>query len=154
MASAFPPDAPDTLNGWKEIAAYLGKSVRSVQRWERELRLPVHRINTPDGGQIIFGTRLEIDEWKCGQDAARPSRDPMPEPTGAPAPVPAARMRWPVWPTGRAAFLVLGVVIGAMSVALIRFSIPGRPDRFELDDNTLTAYMTAGTPVWTAPLVA
>ena len=38
------PDAQDHLNGWKEIAAFLGKGVRTVQRWEREQGLPVHRL--------------------------------------------------------------------------------------------------------------
>ena len=53
------PDRTDrrSLNGWKEIAAYLGKSVRSVQRWEATLGLPVRRINTPDG-HIVYA---EID---------------------------------------------------------------------------------------------
>lgn len=32
------------LNSWKEIATFLGRGVRTVQRWERELQLPVHRI--------------------------------------------------------------------------------------------------------------
>lgn len=31
------------LNSWKEIASYLGRGVRTVQRWEKELHLPVHR---------------------------------------------------------------------------------------------------------------
>jgi hypothetical protein len=30
------------LNGWKEIAAYVGKGVRTVQRWEKAHGLPVH----------------------------------------------------------------------------------------------------------------
>ena len=36
--------SPAILNSWKEIAAYLGRGVRTVQRWEHELSLPVHRI--------------------------------------------------------------------------------------------------------------
>ena len=36
--------APKVLNSWKEIASYLNRGVRTVQRWERELQLPVHRI--------------------------------------------------------------------------------------------------------------
>jgi excisionase family DNA binding protein len=35
---------PPMLNSWKEIASYLGRGVRTVQRWERENDLPVHRI--------------------------------------------------------------------------------------------------------------
>ena len=31
------------LRSWKEIACYLGSGVRTAQRWERELRLPVRR---------------------------------------------------------------------------------------------------------------
>jgi hypothetical protein len=29
------------LSGWKDIASYLGKGVRTVQRYERDLALPV-----------------------------------------------------------------------------------------------------------------
>ena len=36
--------AAAVLNSWKEIAQYLDRGVRTVQRWEHELRLPVHRI--------------------------------------------------------------------------------------------------------------
>jgi DNA-binding transcriptional regulator YiaG len=31
------------LSSWKDIAQYLGKGVRTVQRWERHLGLPVRR---------------------------------------------------------------------------------------------------------------
>lgn len=62
------PETPQTtdaapLNGWKEIAAYLGRSVRSVQRYERELRLPVRRLHHPDG-QTVYAFRHEIDRWR------------------------------------------------------------------------------------------
>jgi hypothetical protein len=57
------PDGARTLNGWKEIAGYLGKSVRSVQRWEEQLGLPVSRIQTPKG-QIVYANRAAIDEWR------------------------------------------------------------------------------------------
>ena len=33
-----------SLNSWKEISAYLGRGIRTVQRWERDLGLPVHRV--------------------------------------------------------------------------------------------------------------
>jgi hypothetical protein len=32
-----------TLTSWKEIGQHLGKGVRTVQRWERQLGLPPHR---------------------------------------------------------------------------------------------------------------
>jgi hypothetical protein len=37
-------EKPQMLNSWKEIASFLSRGVRTVQLWERELRLPVHRI--------------------------------------------------------------------------------------------------------------
>lgn len=93
------PDRSDPpLNGWKEIAAYLGKSVRSVQRWEASLGLPVHRIRTPDG-HIVYGDRAEIDAWRRQLDAppvpepedpldpeSLPETDPPPPPVPRPAP--------------------------------------------------------------------
>src|SRR5689334_19614404 len=51
-AAAVPMSASeprDTLTGWKEIAAYLGKSVRTAHRWKTELGLPVHRMTFADG---------------------------------------------------------------------------------------------------------
>lgn len=72
MSDAEPlrPSSAPQLNGWKEIAAHLGKSVRSVQRWEMTLGLPVHRIRTPDG-VIIYADAAEIEAWKRGLDAPR-----------------------------------------------------------------------------------
>jgi hypothetical protein len=32
------------LSSWKEIAKYLGCGVRTVQRWEQQRKLPIHRI--------------------------------------------------------------------------------------------------------------
>ncbi len=49
------------LNGWKEIAEYLGRAVRTVERWERELGLPVHRPHNPP--HSVFAIPTEIDEW-------------------------------------------------------------------------------------------
>ena len=48
------------LTSWKEIAAHLGKGVRTVQRWERELGLPVRR---PDRQHSIVAFPSELDEW-------------------------------------------------------------------------------------------
>src|ERR1700679_3996197 len=36
--------APRRLDSWKEIAAYFGKDVRTVRRWESERNLPVRRL--------------------------------------------------------------------------------------------------------------
>jgi hypothetical protein len=52
------------LTSWKEIAVYLSKGVRTVQRWERELGLPVRR--PAQSRHIVLATTLELDEWVAG----------------------------------------------------------------------------------------
>lgn len=44
MADSHPKVKIGSLNSWKEIAVYLDRGIRTVQRWELELDLPVHRI--------------------------------------------------------------------------------------------------------------
>ena len=54
-------DTLGRLNGWKDIAGALQRSVRTVQRWERDYGLPVHRQG-PDG-ELIFAYAQELDAW-------------------------------------------------------------------------------------------
>lgn len=56
-----PPPAR-VLNSWKEIAAYLGRGVRTVQRWEQELNLPVHRPRGAERSAVLAFPR-ELDQW-------------------------------------------------------------------------------------------
>jgi hypothetical protein len=58
------------LSGWKDIANYLGKGVRTVQRYERELRLPVRRPAGRVRGSVV-ATKAELDAWV----AASPIRE-------------------------------------------------------------------------------
>jgi hypothetical protein len=69
MADTSPVPGSAPLNGWKQIAAYFGRSVRAVQRYEHELGLPVHRIKTADG-QSVYALPGEIDDWRRGVDAS------------------------------------------------------------------------------------
>ncbi len=52
----------DRLTGWKAIGRYLGRDVRTAQLWERERRMPVHRI--PGGpGQSVYAYANELTAW-------------------------------------------------------------------------------------------
>ena len=52
----------DRLDSWKEIATYLNRGVRTVQRWEREKGLPVRRL--PGGDQArVHALKSELDQW-------------------------------------------------------------------------------------------
>jgi hypothetical protein len=60
---ALPKASPsNVLNSWKEIAGYLGRGVRTVQRWEAAMQLPVHR---PKGKHrsAVLALREELDMW-------------------------------------------------------------------------------------------
>ena len=57
-------DPSRVLSGWKEIAAYLGRGVRTVQRWEI-LGLPVRRPNAHLRSAVLT-TTAEIDLWMRG----------------------------------------------------------------------------------------
>ena|SRR5579884_3874393 len=56
------------LGSWKEIANYLGKGVRTVQRWERHSGLPVHRPSGSSKG-VVLAFPAELDKWARRQDA-------------------------------------------------------------------------------------
>jgi len=53
----------DRLDSWKEIAAYLRRSVRCVQRWERMEGLPVLRHQHAKGA-TVYAYRHEVDQWR------------------------------------------------------------------------------------------
>jgi hypothetical protein len=61
----------ELLTSWKEIASYLGKGVRTVQRWEQQFGLPVRRPNRKAKG-IVHATRQELDQWLAMQWSQRP----------------------------------------------------------------------------------
>ncbi len=63
MGDAGPPRPSQDdirLDSWKEIAAYLGRDVRTVQRWEKDEGLPVHRHPHKRLG-TIYAVKPEID---------------------------------------------------------------------------------------------
>lgn len=61
--SADATDRRERLESWKEIAAYLGRGVTTVQRWEQQEGLPVHRLPHAKKGSV-FAIRSELDEWR------------------------------------------------------------------------------------------
>ena len=53
----------NVFSSWKEVAAYLAKGVRTVQRWEREYGLPVRRAAHSGRKAAVLARRREIDAW-------------------------------------------------------------------------------------------
>jgi len=52
----------DRLDSWKEIAVYLKRDVRTVQRWEKTEKLPVRRHLHEKQG-TVYAFKSEIDAW-------------------------------------------------------------------------------------------
>lgn len=78
-ASTPPPDASRgaRLDSWKEIAAYLNRDLRTLQRWEKTAQLPIRRLNKP-GMRAVFAYTSDLDEWlraQSPQPAAAPPDD-------------------------------------------------------------------------------
>ncbi len=71
MSSIHHSASEDLLNSWKEIAAYLHRGVRTVQRWEVNLGLPVRR---PAGKtrSAVIAMRSELDQWVKSSASGRP----------------------------------------------------------------------------------
>ena len=68
----------ERLDSWKEIAAYLRRGARTLQRWEREEGLPVHRLQHGKLGSV-YAYPEELDRWWA-------ERSPGPPPEAAAEP--------------------------------------------------------------------
>ena len=54
--------SPSEFGSWKEIAAYLNRTVRTAQRWERLEGLPVRR-HIHRRASTVFAYKDEINAW-------------------------------------------------------------------------------------------
>ena len=62
VSSSVEPNTNGRLDSWKEIAAYLKREVRSVQRWEKDEELPVRRHMHGRLG-TVYAHKAELDAW-------------------------------------------------------------------------------------------
>jgi hypothetical protein len=96
------------LNSWKEIAAYVGRDVRTVLRWHKHRGLPVHRV--PGGkGRTVFAFADEIDAWLASGAELRP---------GHPVEQPRAHRR---------TIVALTALLAAVAVAVLSHAACQRP---------------------------
>ena len=59
-------EAGDRLHSWKEIADYLKRNVRTVQRWEKEEALPVRRLFHRKRSSV-YASKSQLDAWWSGR---------------------------------------------------------------------------------------
>ncbi len=114
-----PPNGPseDLLSSWKEIAVYLGTTVRSVQRWERDAKLPVRRVFHKKKASV-YAFKSEIEEWRVSRDVSPElSAGLSPSLPDHPTPVFHATRFGGRFRTG----LAVGVVFAVIAVAIVGY---------------------------------
>jgi hypothetical protein len=118
--------ALDALTSWKEIAAYLGRSVRTVRRWETTEGLPVRR-HRHRKASTVFAIREEIDAWrKQREERAAPNLENLvaavPEPEPASAEPVAEPRNSPAWlrPAMAASLVATGLAAGWLTHAQLQ----------------------------------
>jgi hypothetical protein len=108
------------LQAWKDIAAYMRRDVRTVQRWEKLLELPIHRLKESRSGSV-FAYKRELDAWRetralqieaCQVKVTAPGNAPE---TKIPEQI-RIRVSFP-W-----AVAVLGALVGVAASAVVRSS--------------------------------
>ena len=65
---SFISDTNDILYSWKEMAVFLKCGVRTVQRWEKNEGLPVHRHQHWKRG-TVYALKSELQEWLRSRDS-------------------------------------------------------------------------------------
>ena len=58
----------ERLDGWKAIASYLGRDIRTVQRWELSEQLPIRRLEHKHRASAYAFT-AELDAWLAARTA-------------------------------------------------------------------------------------
>ena len=144
------------LTSWKEIAAHLGRDVRTVLRWEKDRGLPVHRVPGATG-RVVFAYTDELDAWSRGllTKPADPALPDAPEPTPSPSPSPSLEaVITPAAPARtRAGFVVTAAIVGvaAAGFALWRVAAArdtGAPLTLSLTDTAIVATAENGAERW------
>jgi len=68
MARNDPSTGRHRLDSWKEIAVFFGRDERTVNRWEKELGLPVHRLPGTKGR--VYAYTDELSTWLAAPGSA------------------------------------------------------------------------------------
>jgi len=105
------------LDSWKEIALYLHRDVTTVQRWEKQEGMPVHRHVHHKRGSV-YALSSELDAWRQSRklrldEVQEPALEVPADSDGQETPVP-GRRRWLVL---SAAVVILAILLTLVYVA-------------------------------------
>jgi hypothetical protein len=143
MAAPNNPPQREALQSWKEIAAFLGVTVRSVQRWESD-GLPVYRQG--DGRKArVFAYPDEVKEWlEAGGLQGREAESEAVAAAPEIPPPPQWTPRGPLWAMGVAAVALVGAILWWTGV----FPATPVPARWTLEGSTLRVVDAAEHLCW------
>lgn len=110
------------LDSWKEIASYLGRDMTTVQRWEKQEGMPVHRQLHQKRGSV-YALSSELDAWRQSrklrfEEEDVPARAAPADAGGQPTTVPQGRHR----------LIVVSALVVLALVALVYFAARIRGD--------------------------
>ena len=132
MALAKPDPERNVRRSWKEIADYLGVSVRAVQAWEKERGLPVHRLGTGTRARV-FAFVDELEDWRS---------------RAAVAPFAPRRRRVPTAYTRVLIGLLSSAVVGGLVWSAIRSADFRQPAVSRLEGHVLVVRDRGGRILW------
>jgi len=111
------------LDSWKEIAPYLGRGERTVQRWAKEAGLPVHRLHHA-GGHTVYAYTDELDAWMHERSSSGAKEDSSESVDAIAAAGPRSdggtAGRWRGW----AAAAILALAAGLTAAVVIESPVP------------------------------
>ena len=114
MLGSNPSKDRQRLDSWKEIANFFGRDERTVNRWEKELGMPVHRLPGAKGRVYVYTD--ELSAWLAGPRSAEAA---LPEENAALSGE-AARARFAVLNGGAVASAAGPAVVLPASTASVR----------------------------------
>lgn len=138
MANA--PSGKSQLSSWKEVAAYLNATPRTVMRWERERGLPIRRLPGESRSRVY----AHVDELKAWLDsnAASVAAPSTPVASADPAHSPAPPRRVAL----AAAALVAAAGLVAAAVLIGRGAPPGLSAEAQVAYDTANQNFDRRTP--------
>lgn len=124
------------LSSWKEVADFLGVTVRTAQTWERERNLPIRRA--PGIRGRIFADALQLEEWRKDTLLQKGNSSPQSMAQGMPS-----------W--RRKALVITGLLVMIIAVLVgARFHFYGgtEPSSVRTEPNTLIISDEGGKELW------
>ena len=103
------------LNSWKQVAAYFGRTDRTVMRWEVERGMPIHRVPGMPKSRI-YAEVGELEAWRRGAQELL-AEEENPEPNRAEVAPRTAQSRRPL--TYRRVLFGVGIVTLVLLVAAL-----------------------------------